>query len=225
MFPPPQLTSQGLSSPGEPWVPTAPATNNSVRQSFSLRSTSLEFSSETTKRPSLSFTITWLQLAADRQKTNHTEIGDLPSFSEDFYKEGNEGNESKDILYRGSGEGKLPIRFKQAETFSMQFVKIMEQPKAVHPTSGKKYRWLGFWRKRIGSITWVTIFWRWCEMDPCTGSHAGGRRFSDNCKLAAGGKVLILLKRFSGSGWRHIWRYLHSKFEMEGRMEGEATNH
>jgi len=151
-------------------------------------------------------------------------LGTCPH-SQDFYKEGNEGNESKDILYRGSGEGKLPIRFKQAETFSMQFVKIMEQPKAVHPTSGKKYRWLGFWRKRIGSITWVTIFWRWCEMDPCTGSHAGGRRFSDNCKLAAGGKVLILLKRFSGGGWRHIWRYLHSKFEMEGRMEGEATNH
>ena len=82
MFPPQQFTGQGLSSPGTPRVPPAPAGNHPVNRPTSSSSTPYGQIPSAPRRPLISLPTKQFQLVAELGRIDVAGIADLPPLPE-----------------------------------------------------------------------------------------------------------------------------------------------
>jgi len=96
-------------------------------------------------------------------------------------------------------------------------------PMLVRSTSGRKYGWLGFWRRSIGLLSGDRTISNHSKMDPCTGI----RRWQIFWRLARPGclwKLSTMPNGFSNGGLWCVWRNVQARFGRCGRREGKATS-
>jgi hypothetical protein len=152
VFPPQQFTGQGLSAPGAPRVPPAPAANNPVNRLTSSSSTPYGQLRGAPGRPPISLPTTRFQPAAEPRSTDVSGIADLPQLPEICYDEFDADAECDDSSDFGGAEGKAPISLKQMEFSLKQFAKRMGQPNFSVFNKWKKVWVAGFLEKKHRSI-------------------------------------------------------------------------
>jgi len=96
-------------------------------------------------------------------------------------------------------------------------------PTLVPSTNGRKYGWLGFWRRNIGQLSRDRTVWNSIEIDLCTGRWRM-QIFWRLSRLHCSWKILIMLNGFGDSGLRCFWRNVQVRFGRRGRREGQAPS-
>jgi len=89
--------------------------------------------------------------------------------------------------------------------------------------SGRKYMWLGFWRRSIGPVSGGSTVWNRFEMDPCTGIQ----QLQIVCRHSGTGCHWIIsrmVNRFACCGSRCYRRNVQAKLGRQGKKTGEATH-
>ena len=152
MFPPQQVTGQGLSSPGAPRVPSAPAGNIPVNQSTSSSSTPYGQIPGSPGRPPSGLPKKRFQPAAEPRRTDVAGIADLAPLADISYDEFDADAESDDSSDLGGAEGKALISLKQTEFSLKQFTKRMGQLNFSAFNKWKKVWVAGFLEKKHQSI-------------------------------------------------------------------------
>jgi len=101
--------------------------------------------------------------------------------------------------------------------------KWLSGPTLVPSTSGRKYRWLGFWRKCNSPLSGDRTVWNSFGIDTCTGRW----QLQMVWWLSSHGRqriILITPNGFGNSGLRGTWQNMLPRFGRRGRGEDEATS-
>jgi len=153
MFPPPQFTGHGPSSPGAPRVPPGPLGNRPLNQPTSSSSTPPpQPPSGAPGRHPISLPTKRFRSPVETRNTDVTVIGDLSPWPEMSYNEYDADDESDDSSDLGGAEGKPPISQKQTEFSVKQLAKRMGQANSSACNRWKKVWVAGFLERKHQSI-------------------------------------------------------------------------
>jgi len=148
LFPPPQFTGDGPTSPGAPETPAAPPRYNQVTRPTSSSSTAPGQLPGAPGRPPISLPMKQFLPAVEPRKTDEAGIAGLPPLQQISYDEYDADYESDSSSDFGGTEGKAPISLKQTEFSLKQFAKRMGKPNFSTFNKCKKVRVAGFLEKK-----------------------------------------------------------------------------
>jgi len=155
MFPRPQFSGQGPSSPCALRVPPGLLEINSVKRPITSSANPPPGpASATPARPPICLLIKGYQPPVEMRNTEVAGIVDLPPLLEISYANYYVDHESDDSSDLGGAEGKLPIRLKQTEFSLKQFAKRMGQANRSAFNEWKKVWVAGYLEKKHRSIIW-----------------------------------------------------------------------
>jgi len=223
LFPPQQFTAYWPSFAGTPWPPPAPPGNNPVIWLTCSHSTGPGELPGAPGRPPIRLPTKWSQPVAGLRNTDVAVISDWPPLPDICCVKYHPNYESDDSSDLARAEGKDPSALSRQNSPWSNLPKGWGSPTWLHSTSGRKYRWLGFFRRSIGPLCGDKTIWNSCEMYPSTGR----RRLQIIWRLSGPGcfgNIQIRLNGFSNCGLGSFWRNVQTRSWRRGRREGEATS-